>query len=538
ERNAHYLELGLTLNNIGEVYREQFTDYEMAEKHYRKAIAINKKHGFKSGLAANYLNLALTFDIREQIDSAFHYANLAKNIRFETGDIGGLAIIHNALGQINLHDGDFQAARKAFSETIRISKEHQIYPGLFYGNWGLGETYSAKGAHNIAKEYYEIALATAERLKSKPMIADTHQSLYELERELGDFQSALNHFELYKSYSDSIRMKQNENEFAELKTIYETDLAHTVNMLLKATQESQNAELRRQRTTAIGLWVLLGLVVIIAVILYIGYDRRSKSLQKEAALNQELQKQYHTVNLQKEELKKLDDLKNKIFSVLGHDLRAPLTSISSLMRLIHSKHLDAQEFARLTEHLDNETRAGLTSLQNILDWSQIKAGNEKTQIEELSVGPIINEFLINNRRQLDEKNIEVSTNWDETPTITADKNQFKSITTNLISNAIKFSPPGGKIYLQTIRESKGVRFIVRDTGEGISDDLITKLNSNEKIVSKRGTSGEKGTGIGLRIAKDFAELHGGRLTFKNADGGGTAVEVFFPSEVKHFKVSA
>ncbi len=537
-RNELYLELGICLNNIGELYREQFKDFEMAEKHYRKAVEINRSHGFKAGLAANYLNLALTFDGMQEMDSALEYINLAVKLRREIGDVGGLALVYNTLGQISLHNGDIEAARKAFSETIQISKEHQIYPGLFHGNTGLGKTYSKIGAYTVAKTYFEIGLETAKNLNSKPMMADSHKSLYELEREDGNFQSALNHFEAYNAYSDSIRMKENENEFAGLRTRYETDLANTENMLLKANQASQNAEIRRQRITSIALWLVLGLVLVITLILYVGYKRRSKSLKKEAGLHRELQSQHHTVQIQKEELTELNDLKNNIFSVMGHDLKAPLTSISSLVNLINKGDLEPEEFANLIRHLDKETKAGLISLQNILIWSQAKARNGKTDIEELSVSAVVNECLKNSKRQIENKELQVFTNWEHAATISADKNQFKSIAFNLISNAIKFSPKGGKIMLQTFKDSHGTYFTVRNTGEQISEELISKINNSHKINSQRGTQGEKGTGVGLRIVNDFAELHGGYLKFRAVETGGTEVEVFFPFEKSTVKIVA
>lgn len=538
ERVHMFQEIALVENNIGELYREQFRDNDMAEKHYRRAVKINKSQGFKGGLASNYLNLALAFNNKNQEDSSLHYIKLARKLRLEMGDVGGLAIVFNALGTIQLQQGNTERAKKAFSETVAISKENNIFPGLYYGNIGLGDAYFTDGINNLAKEYYEKALETAIDLDSKTFIADIHNKLYEVERDNQNFETALHHFELFSTYSDSIRMKTKENEFAELKTKYETDLATAENQLLKATQASQKAELSRQKLTTFGLWMLLGFVLAITVILYIGYNRRSESLRKEAVLRKELEAQYKTVQTQKEELRKLDELKNKIFAVLGHDLRGPLTSISSLVSLINSKDLKPEEFTEVTQHLDNETKAGLTSLQNILEWSQIKAGMEKTQIEELAVAPIINEFLRSYHRQIAEKKLNISTNWDDATTIYADKNQFKSIAINLISNAIKFSPKGGEIVVRTRKDTKGVHFMVCDSGDGISKELIARLNSNEKIMSHRGTNGEKGTGIGLRIAKDFAELHGGSLVFEHTKNGGTKVDVFFPNRAQVFKVSA
>lgn len=538
ERENLYRELALCLNNLGELYREYFNDIEMAEKHYRHAIAINKSHGYLGGLSENYLNLALTFDGNNQIDSALYYALLAKKLRLDIGDVGGLAVVYNALGQISMHKGDMPAAQKAFSETVRLSKEHQITPGLYFGNLGLGELHFKSGGYSLAKNYFERALATAKELDSKAMIASCYKSLYDLELEDGDFKMALTHFEAYSAYTDSVRMMENENQVAGLKTQYEIDLANSENRLLKANQASQNAELEGQRMMFIGLWILLGLVLIITVILYISHGRRSKSLKKEATLRKELEAQYHTVQLQKEELKELNELKNNIFSVLGHDLKTPLNNISSLVSLMKSGDLKQKEFIGLTSHLDQETKAGLVTLKNILNWSQAKTGNGKLVIKELAVASIVSEYLNNNNRQIEQKKLQIITHWNEAQTLMADENQFTSIVFNLLSNAIKFSPVGATIHVRTLKNEKGTFFIVQNEGASISVQLIEKLNSREVIDSQRGTMGEKGTGIGLRIVNDFVMLHGGHLKFGQVKTGGTEVEVFFPEVKSRLKVEA
>lgn len=537
EREKLYLELGLTLNNVGEIYREQFKEYVMAEKHYREAMTINQKHGFNAGLAANYLNMALNYNDNHQIDSSLKYIDLALTLRSGMGDVGGMAIVYNTLGRINLFNGDAKAARNAFFQTVQISEEHAIYPGLYHGNRGLAQTYFQMGAHTLAKNYFKISLQVAKHLKAETLIADSYTSLYEIEKEDGNYKAALNYFETYSAYADSLSMKESENEIAELKTRYETDLANKENMILKADQLSQSAEIKRQRITAIGMWVVLGLVILITLILFIGYIRRSKLLKKEATLHQKLQSQHQTLQLQKEELKELNNLKNSIFSVLGHDLRAPLTSISSLVSLMNSGDLEQEEFVNLTRHLDQETKAGLISLQNILVWSQGKAENGKPQIEDLSVSLIVDECLKSCRSQIENKALRVSTHWDYARIIPADKNQFKSIVLNLLSNAIKFSPEGGKIVLQTHKDSEGIRFSVSNAGEPISEELIESINSGTNISSICGTLGEKGTGIGLRIVSDFAKLHGGYLKFQPVETGNEVI-VFFPFRSSELRVSA
>ena len=538
EREGHDLELGLTLNNIGEIYREQFKEYHMAEKHYRKAIGINLKNEFNAGLAANYLNMAINYSEIDQIDSSLKYIDLSLTLRSSMGDIGGMAIVYNSLGRINLFNGNPEAAKKAFFQTIKISEEHAIYPGLYYGNRGLGETYFQMGSNTLAKKYYTRSLQVAKHLKAETLIADSYISLYEIEKEDGNFKAALNYFETYSALADSLGMKEKESDLAELKTLYETDLANKENMILKADQLSQSAEIKQQRLTAIGLWVGLGLVLFITSILFIGYIRRSKMLKKEATLHQKLQSQHQTLQHQKEELKDLNELKSSILSVLGHDLRAPLTSISSLVSLMNSGDLKQEEFVNLTQHLDQETKAGLISLQNILMWSQGKAVSAKPEIEDLSVSLIVDECLKNNRREIENKALRISTQWDYARIISADKNQFQSIVFNLLSNAIKFSPKGEKIVLQTLKDSEGIHFSVSNAGEPISEELNESINGGTKITSNRGTLGEKGTGIGLRIVSDFAKLHGGYLKLQtNADGRNEAV-VFFPFRSSELRVSA
>jgi len=538
ERNNLYHELGLAYNNIGEIYREEFQEFDIAEMHYRKAMMINQKNGFNTGLAANYLNLALNFNESQQVDSSLKYIDLVLKLRESMGDVGGMAIVYNTLGVINLFNGNEEAAKDAFIQTVKISEEHAIYPGMYHGNRGLGQTYLKMGAHSMAKRYFKLSLQIAQSLNAESLIADSYTSLYEIEKEDGNFKDALYYFEKYSAYEDSLDKKESANEIAELKIRYETDLANKENIILKADKLSQKAELEQQRITTISLWVGIALILLLTSILFIGFIKRSKMLKKEAALHQKLQCQHETLHAQKEELKELNDFKNSILSVLGHDLRAPLTNISSLVDLINAGDIDQKEFAHLTRHLDQETKAGLISLQNILMWSQDKAENGKPQIENVSVSLVVDECLKSCQRQIEDKSLQISTEWDYARIISADKNQFKSIVLNLLTNAIKFSPVGGKIVLRTNKTSEGISFSVINAGEPISKHLIENISDGTKITSKYGTLGEKGTGIGLRIVSDFAKLHGGYLKLQPFENTGNEAIVFFPFRSTHIRAIA
>ncbi len=316
----------------------------------------------------------------------------------------------------------------------------------------------------------------------------------------------------------------------ELRVQYESSLAETENQVLKEKEAAQKQKIDMQNVFLIVSGIALIVFAILIVVLYKSNKHKKEAYKEVQKKTLELEKQYNIVKQREQELNKSLALKDKIFSVLGHDLRTPLANVSNLIDSMSQIELNPEEMEFLLKHLKGETTASLKTLENILQWARLQMNENSTKIEQLDEDGIIIEIITNLESHTEAKNIEVNYLNNSTSLLAADENQFRSIANNLIANAIKFSPLDGKIEVNFYENDDYFIFSVSDQGEGIKSSIVKNLDTQQELLSTYGTEGEKGTGIGLRIVKDFVNLHQGKLEFTKNSPQGTIVTVYFPKQ--------
>jgi signal transduction histidine kinase len=220
------------------------------------------------------------------------------------------------------------------------------------------------------------------------------------------------------------------------------------------------------------------------------------------------------------QLKHSNNIKDKLFSILGHDLRAPLNQVIGLLNLLALKHR-GQEESPIIEKLGQHAKHTLDTLDNLLMWGQSQLKGIRVNQQTLRAKDHVEKsiFLIGDYAQ--QKNVQLVENIPPELDIHADASHFDFVIRNLVSNAIKFSHAGGTVSIQANASAgKKVVFSVSDSGIGIPQNLQKKIFSagNE---SARGTWNEKGTGIGLMLCREYIAENGGRLWLESKEGKGS-----------------
>jgi len=515
-------------NNIGELYRENFKDYSKAKTHFHKAITLNKRNNDLRQLTQNFHNISLACNSLEQIDSAFFYINKALEIKTEMGDLGGLASSNHALGLFYLESKAYDSAVKAFQKALEISEEFGIAPGLYHANMGIGDAFMAKGEKIKALSYYKKVEEIVNDAESFEMKGGIAEKLFAFYKEEKDFEKALFYSEKLKGIEDSIALIKSIDNLEELRVKYETSLAETENTILKEREAAQKAQISSQRVILIVLFLALTILIVMLVSLFKSNLAKRKAYKDVKRATDELEKQLKIVKEREAELDRTIALKDKIFSVLGHDLRTPLANVSSLIDSMSQIDLSPEEMEFMLKHLKGETSASLKTLENILQWARLQMKDNAINVSELDEDGIIIEIIKNFESHAEAKAIELNYVNKSKSIFNADENQFRSIANNLIANAIKFSPIKGKVDVSFVESNEAFIFKVSDQGEGIKSSVIKNLETQEELLSTYGTEGEKGTGIGLRIVKDFINLHKGTLEFSKNEPKGTVVTVSIP----------
>jgi signal transduction histidine kinase len=191
----------------------------------------------------------------------------------------------------------------------------------------------------------------------------------------------------------------------------------------------------------------------------------------------------------------------------------------------------------MLKHLKGETNASLKTLENILQWARLQMNDNSLLVAEIDEDGIIIEIIQNFESNTEAKEIFIKYVNKSNSVLWADENQFRSIANNIIANAIKYSPLRGEIIVSFVEERDNFVFSVCDQGSGIHASVIKNLETQQELMSSYGTEGEKGTGIGLRIVKDFVHLHNGKIEFTANQPSGTIVTIYLPKLIKHEMVS-
>lgn len=232
-----------------------------------------------------------------------------------------------------------------------------------------------------------------------------------------------------------------------------------------------------------------------------------------------------------EELKNINKAKDRLFSIIAHDLRSPFTGLIGFSDYLIEdiEDLSIDEIKTFAKKINESAKNIYSLLENLLEWSRIERGAIDPEIDEFDINVIIESSIYLLRANTSNKNITIINNINKPLYVKADHNMISSVIRNLLSNAIKFSYPNSKIYVEGI---KGVEFNsiqIIDNGMGMSADVLSKIFDSSVHVSELGTNNEKGSGLGLIICKELIEKNNGTISCVSELNKGTTFTVSLPS---------
>jgi len=226
-------------------------------------------------------------------------------------------------------------------------------------------------------------------------------------------------------------------------------------------------------------------------------------------------------------LKQLNKTKDKLFSIIAHDLRTPLNNFMALLELTRDELLSEEEFKALLRDLSQSAFFTYQLLDNLLHWSRNQMEAETAYPRSFFIDELIETNLRLFGKEAQIKNLNLGSKLATGARVRADRNMIDLVLRNLIANAIKFTRSGGYIRLETERQDDRIVVRVSDTGVGISQDALSKI-LGEGQYSTRGTKNEKGTGLGLVLCREYIEKNGGTLKVESEEGKGAVFSFELP----------
>lgn len=250
--------------------------------------------------------------------------------------------------------------------------------------------------------------------------------------------------------------------------------------------------------------------------------------------NQELINIADKLQEQNLELDKINKTKNRLFSIIAHDIKNPFLSLMGIGKFFHrdfDKINDSQKKENI-QNINSTAETIFNHLSNMLDWARGKSDSLKCFPNNISVKSSIEEVIQLLQTTANSKQILLSSSIVEDIAVYADKNMFMAMLRNIISNALKFTPNQGSVTIEAKANKKHITIIVTDSGVGISKENINKILNPNEVFSSYGTNNEPGTGLGIQICQQFANINKGTLDIKSEEGSGSVFTISLPAGSK------
>jgi len=230
---------------------------------------------------------------------------------------------------------------------------------------------------------------------------------------------------------------------------------------------------------------------------------------------------------QTHQLTELNTLKNKLFSIIAHDLKSPLYALRTLFQNVQLYDVPGDDIKLLIPEVVDELTYTTGLMENLLQWAKSQMQAESVKPQLLDIAGITGEVLQLLRLQAEAKRIYIDSKIQRPVYVYADKDMINLVFRNLLSNAIKFTPEEGSIFIEAREMRSHIEVVVQDTGTGISEEGLKRL-MEANYYSTRGTGGETGTGLGLMLCKEFLSRNGGQMRIESQPGKGSIFAFTLP----------
>lgn len=486
-------------------------NYENAKGYLTKALDyfLNEANDAER-IARIQTGLGYVYTATEQYDSAAYYytssLKLADSLSLERFRPKALL----GLGQVRFYQGNIEEAQRITTQLAALSstfsENSQRYS--YYALEGLlrYELKDYSGAIPYLSDTYEYNIEQ----KRLVMALEKAEMLLESHKALGQPAQALEYAEAINWIKDSLNQQNDLELLAEQRKDFEFQL------------ERQQIETEQAKETAVlqararqNMFIAVGGILLAALGFgFFWYTRRQKQ----------------TIAEQNQQLQQINETKDRLFAIIGHDLRKPAIAFKGITKKVNYllRKNDFETLEALGDSIERDA-ANLNLLtENLLKWALTQRDVMPYQPTSLKLKLLVEDTLSPFRRSLENKSQELLIDIPEHTVVYSDANALSTIIRNLVDNAVKFTPEGGQIKVRTVEEKGKIRLDIENTGQGIAKDQLKKLFLLQKNNSQTGTAGEKGAGLGLHLAQELAKLNKSRLMVKSQLGERTVFSLGLP----------
>jgi len=516
EANSNEEGYYVTLSNIGVMYMRlesydsaleifQSLDRDMP-RHLEARVSIPVNLGF------------IYYDLRNFEEAKFHL-NRALN---QTGNIDPrvFGLSNYKLGQVYAAELDYERAIDAFSASIEVFRSRQNELETVQSLIGLATAYRGLKQLTVAFNYAKSAYEIADKYNAIPEKQATLESLYLIAKDTGNSDLALRYHEDFKEISDFLKNSETSSQIGRITAEHEFTKREAE--LLASSRQAElisASKIKQQQTLLVASISVILLSGLVMIGMYRNYHQKKENNYLLNLKNQEIQDQAA-------KLKESNMVKDRIFSMIAHDLRGPLSSLYGVISLIEMNKASKDELDKLIPNVARRFKYTSTLLNNLLQWAQSQMEGYRVNPEVFDINLVIRNKQALLQTNIDEKQLKICLPSGEY-LVYADLNMIDLVIQNLLSNAIKFSQIEDEILIQIKSEHDRYKVSVTDSGIGIKKENLELLFKGN-FFSTKGTMDEKGTGLGLMLCKEFVERNSGEVIVESKYGKGSSFSFTLP----------
>lgn len=512
----------LVLNHLGKI--NAVTGHpEEAFQHYEQALNL-KDQVYLPGMEADALfNMAGLYAEKAEFTKAVEHYKKALAIWRSLGSRMQEANLLNEIGTVYEHMDNHERAMANYTAALEVYQAIDNKRGIAESFNNIGALYYQQKKIQGAVENLDKALQAGRASQTNDPVRRTYELLSLCFKEQGNYQKALEYKDLFLAMNDFIQKEESDQRLLETQNRYVLEQKESQIEQLESVRKQREKEIAEQRKVRNFLFAIIGLGVVVVVLTLYLYALKRRSNRELKAINAKVEQQ----NV---ELQNLNATKDKFFSILGHDLKSPLNSLSSFSNLLinYFDSLSKEEIQTLAKDLDKSLKNLYSLLDNLLEWARSQTGNINFTPEKFDLAEVLRENKDLLQTQASNKNITIHQERTSPLVISAHRHSITTVVRNLVANSIKFTPSGGLIKIQATETGRETIVSIADNGVGMSEAVIQKLFRIDSKHSTLGTANEKGTGLGLVLCKDFVEKNGGRLWVESTEGKGTTFYFSIP----------
>lgn len=499
--------------SIGSMYFDN-NDLKKAKDYYAQAEAIIQQLNDPVRLANLYNSLGNSYDKSKNYDSALLYLQKAYDIYIKQDDE---FLVINSLSNLGLtykHQGKTAEALQHFNKVKEMTRGKDMPKDLLamiYNN--VGATYSQAGQYAAAQQAFDSSILFSKEANLSSVLMENYRNMSDMYASMKNYEKEAGYLRLYYNLKDSLFSVDKKNELTRLDADYRIEKKNSE----LAKTEAEVVKRKSQRNIFVIIAIAAAALLAGLAFFY------SRIRNKNAVLN----RQNETINKQNTELQTLNSVKDRLFSIISHDLRNPLVTLQSYLTLSGNKELPEEKKEQYRLQTTNAVTQTSHMLDNLLAWANMQIKNTKASITPVDVDELVADTKSGAEAQAVQKQVIIHEDLAVT-TVPGDYNILSIALRNLLTNAIKFSDQQGNIWINAEKKTDVIVLSVKDEGVGMSNEQIKELQAQQQS-SSAGTAGEKGTGLGLYLVQELLQKINAKLEVASEQGKGSTFSIVIPA---------